>query len=173
MKIATWFHSPVSATANPASRAGTLRERSIPNVMAIPIGAPPGTTEMSAVEACVTLSAERKPSPGMTTIHGKAKVAMLSAVATTRIATQAGERVLSCRHTWPYRAIVGRMTAKATAMIAIETTTPPSLPQRRPRRRVPPLRASSPPGPVLGGSTAAPDPSAVPGLSPPPGSPSA
>ena len=41
----------------------------------------PGATIESAVEACVIISAGRKRSPGSATIHGGAKVAMLSAVA--------------------------------------------------------------------------------------------
>jgi len=101
----------VSATANPAVRLDTLHERSIPNEIAIPIGAPPGTTMISAVEACVMRRAAMKVSRGITTIQGKANVTTLRTVATARIALQAAESALSCLQTAPYFAIVGRTRA--------------------------------------------------------------
>ena len=129
----SWFQSPVSATANPAERDETLRERSIPNEIAIPIGAPPGTIEISAVEAWVTRRAARKPSRGITTIHGKANVTTFRTVATASTATQPEESVLSRLHTSPYLARLGSTSAKATATIPADRATPAACRAWRPR----------------------------------------
>ena len=74
----------------------TLR---IPYCPAIPTAAPPGATIESAVEAWVIISAGQKRSPGSATIHGGAKVQMLSAVAATSATIHGHEMSLTTSQT--------------------------------------------------------------------------
>ena len=83
----SWFQIPVIVTASATGFPRRPHERSIANEAAMPTGAPPGTSELNAVEACVMLNALSKPRPGSATIHGGANVKILTTVARNRAAT--------------------------------------------------------------------------------------
>jgi hypothetical protein len=53
-RITSWFQMLVTATASPTGRPSNPHTLSIPNEVAIPVGAPPGATIETAVDARVT-----------------------------------------------------------------------------------------------------------------------
>ena len=92
---------PVTATAKAACPRSTRSLRRKPNEIAIPSGAPPGSTVVSAVEACVKASAATKRSCGRTACHGRAVVAMSSSDAAVSAAIHGQETVPSRCATLP------------------------------------------------------------------------
>ena len=64
--------------------------------MAIPSGAPPGRTSVSAVEACVKASEPIHESCGSSAFHGRAVVRTSRRAATASATAHAAETVASC-----------------------------------------------------------------------------
>ena len=100
-RIITWLQMPVTATAKAADARSTRSLRRKPKDSAIPSGAPPGSTVVSAVEACVKASAPGNDSCGRTAIHGRAVVTMSSSDPTASAAIHGAEMVPSRCATLP------------------------------------------------------------------------
>ena len=62
--IASWFQTPVTATASPTGEPAKPQARSIANESAIPTATPPGAMYVDAVDAWVTTNAWRKRKAG-------------------------------------------------------------------------------------------------------------
>ena len=97
--IANWFQMPVTASASVTGRPVNPQPRSIPYDTPMPTAAPPGSTKVDAVEACVSTNACRNRSPGSDACHGGAYVARLSAVAPTSRPTCPHDSVLTTPQT--------------------------------------------------------------------------
>ncbi len=97
--IASWFQTPVRATARPTAGLANPHARSIVNESAIPTATPAGATYVEAVEAWVTTNAWRKRRPGSAAIQGGANVARFSRVAPRRRAMSVHESIVTAPQT--------------------------------------------------------------------------
>src|SRR3954471_4190586 len=89
----------------------------------MPAAVPAGSTIESAVDAWVPWSAGQKRSPGRTTIHGGANVAMLSATAASSATIHGQDSVWTTSQASVYDASDGSEETNVADNAAIPTTT--------------------------------------------------